>query len=334
MKMLSNILLTFLAFSFAGGNFMFAQDAKAEALLNRRSIRIGEQCTLKLTLYYYEGMEKRNVQWPVIDDTLTPFIEVLRKDTVESKLVDQASVLYEEKNSYLITCFDSGTWIIPPQRFIVDNDTVFTAPLELYVNTVPVDTAKPIKDIAGIFDVPPAPQYKAQYKFFVWWLVLAVIGIGAVVLIIYLRRKKKKSLTELQPVQIGHAPLPHELLLKRLHELSAAKPWQNGDVHAHYLELSNLMRSWVVERFHISAHEMTTWQVIYRLRRAPDSGNKISELEHVLKTADLVKFGKLVPESYISEKCIEHSIAFVESTAFTTVFLPPPNMFNASNSPS
>jgi hypothetical protein len=90
----------------------------------------------------------------------------------------------------------------------------------------------------------------------------------------------------------------------------------------------------VVERFHIPAHEMTTWQVIYRLRRAPDSGNKISELEHVLKTADLVKFGKLIPESYISEKCIEHSISFVESTAFTTVLLPQPNLFNATNSPS
>lgn len=311
-----------------------AQDARADATLNHYSIRIGEQCTLKLNLYYYEGMAKRNVQWPQIGDSLTPFIEVLKRDTLSVKLVDHASVLYEEKNSYLITCFDSGTWIIPAQRFIVDSDTVYTEPLELYVNTVPVDTTKPIKDIAGIFDVPPAPVYNPQYKYFWWWLALAVLGLAAVVLIIYLRKKKKKQTEEPVPVNIGHALLPHEILLKRLHELAASKPWQSGDVHAHYLELSSLMRSWLVERFHIPAHEMTTWQVIYRLRRAPDSGNKISELEHVLKTADHVKFGKLIPESYTSEKCIEHSISFVESTAFTTVILPQPNMFNATNSPS
>jgi hypothetical protein len=328
------ILMLFVVHLLSHSQVLLAQDARVDANLSRNSIRIGEQCTLKFTLYYYEGMDKRNVQWPAINDTLTPFIEVLKQDTISSKLVDHASVLYEEKNSYLITCFDSGTWIIPPQRFIVDSDTVFTDPLELYVNTVPVDTTKPIKDIAGIFDVPPAPEYQAQYKFFWWWLALALVGIAAVAIILYLRRKKKKTAAELQPVQVGHVPLPHEILLKRLNELAASKPWQNGDVHAHYLELSSLMRSWVVERFHLPAHEMTTWQVIHRLRRAPDSGNKISELEHVLKTADLVKFGKLVPDNFISEKCIEHSIAFVESTAFTTVFLPPPNMFNTNNSPS
>lgn len=333
MKVIYHIFISVAVF-FITAQTSYAQDARAEATLNHHSIRIGEQCTLKLNLYYYEGMEKRKVQWPVIGDSLTPFIEVLKRDTLSVKLVDQASVLYEEKNSYLITCFDSGMWIIPAQRFIVDTDTVYTEPLELYVNTVAVDTTKPIKDIAGIFDVPPAPVYNPQYKYLWWWLALAVLGLAAVALIIYLRRKKKKQTEEPLPVNIGHAPLPHELLLKRLHELAVSKPWQNGDVHAHYLELSGLMRSWVVERFHIPAHEMTTWQVIHRLRRAPDSGNKISELEHVLKTADLVKFGKLVPESYISEKCIEHSIAFVESTAFTTVFLPQPNMFNATNSPS
>lgn len=305
-----------------------AQTLNAEALLDRYAIRIGEQCTLKLAIRYSEGTAKAKVIWPVIDDTLNPHITVISQDTLSTKLVDRVSVLYEQKCQWTVTSFDSGLWVIPPVAFVVNNDTVWTQPLELYVNTVPVDTTKPIKTIVGIYDVPPPPQVEEESNTALWWWIGAgVFLIAGIVVFLLLRRKKEEPPP---PAPVAHVLLPHERVLAALNEMAIRKPWRDGNMKSHYTALTELMRGWVVERFRFPAMEMTTYQIMMRLRRTPDSGNKTSELEHVLRTADLVKFGKQVPEEYINEKCIQDAIGFVMSTSYVSVIaptVPPPNPY-------
>jgi hypothetical protein len=147
------------------------------------------------------------------------------------------------------------------------------------------------------------------------------------VLFFVLRRKKKAAEV---PVQPAHVVLPHERILQLLNEMAVKKPWRDGNLKGHYTILTELTREWIVERFHFPAMEMTTYQIMMRLRRMPDSGNKTSELEYVLRTADLVKFGKQTPDEYVHERCIQDAIDFVMSTSFTTVNVTPspPNYFN------
>lgn len=305
------------------GLVLHAQHATVEAVLDRKDIRIGEQCTLKLFVRYIEGSATVNVKWPVINDSLNPAIDVLAADTVITKLVDRASVMYEQKCQWTLTCFDSGVWVIPPVAFVVnDKDTAWTLPLELNVSTVPVDTTQPIRPITGIYDVPPPPRYDEKISWLWWWIGGGVIFTAGLVLFLILRRKKQEPEAE---QALGHVPMPHERILAQLNEMAIRKPWHDGDLKGHYTNLTELMRSWVVERFRFPAMEMTTYQIMMRLRRTPDSGNKTSELEHVLRTADLVKFGKQVPEEYINEKCIQHAIDFVMSTSFVPVAPPPPS---------
>lgn len=298
-----------------------AQNVTAEAVLDRYAIRIGEQCTLKLFVRYTEGTAKAVVQWPVIEDSITTHIEFVSADTVSTKLVDRVSVMYEQKCQWVLTSFDSGLWVIPPVPFIVNNDTVWSNMLELYVNTVPVDTSQAIKENKSIYDVPPPPKPADDNSISIWWWMggglLVIIG-----LILFLLSRKRKP----APVVVTapqHVLLPHEVVLQKLNAMAINKPWRNGNVKGHYTELTELMRGWVVERFRFSAMEMTTYQIMMRLRRMPDSGNKTSELEHVLRTADLVKFGKQVPDEFINEKCIQNAIDFVMSTSFATVQMPP-----------
>jgi hypothetical protein len=303
---------------------LFAQNTTCEATLDRYACRIGERCTLKLAVRYTEGTTKANVEWPVVDDSLAPPIEIASQDTVSIKLVDRASVLYEQVCKWEITCFDSGLWVIPPVPFVVNQDTVWTETMELYVNTVPCDTSKPIRPIAGIYDVPPPPPDLDESSISIWWWIGGGLLILAGLVFFFLNRKKKKPV-EVVPQHVGHVLLPHERILQQLNEMAIKKPWRDGNMKGHYTALTELMRGWVVDRFHFSAMEMTTYQIMMRLRRMPDSGNKTSELEHVLRTADLVKFGKQVPDEYVNEKCIQHAIDFVMSTSFTTVqFSPPP----------
>lgn len=302
---------------------LLAQNVSCEATLDRYSMRIGERCTLRLAVRYTEGTAKAKVMWPLVDDSTAAPIEVLWGDTISTKLMDRASVLYEQKSQWELTCFDSGSWTIPPLQFIVNNDTVWTDMMELYVNTVPTDTTKPIKDIAGVIDVPPPPP-PIDEGISPWWFYIGGAFLIGAALIFYFVRKRK-TLEVAVPQQVGHVPLPHELLINKLNEMAVNKPWRNGNMKGHYTELTELMRGWVVERFHFSAMEMTTYQIMMRLRRMPDSGNKTSELEHVLRTADLVKFGKQTPDDYVNEKCIQHAIDFVMSTSFASVVhMPPP----------
>lgn len=322
MKKLKHILFFLLVFCSAES--AFAQSAvNCEALLDRYAMRIGERCTLKLAIRYTEGTAKANVEWPVIDDSLCPPVEFVWRDTTSTKLVDRASVLYEQKCQWELTCFDSGVWVIPPVPFVVNGDTVWTEYLELYVNTVPVDTLQPIKPNVAIYDVPPPPPpAEKSYAALWWWFGGALVFTAALVTFLVMRKRKKQA--ELVPQTIGHVPQPHERILALLNDMAIKKPWQNGDIKTHYTNLTELMREWVVERFHFPAMEMTTYQIMLRLRRMPDSGNKTSELEHVLRTADLVKFGKQNPDEFVNEKCIQHAIDFVMSTSFTTVHIAPP----------
>jgi hypothetical protein len=315
--------LYILFFSLLSTAAMHAQNATAEAQLDRYAIRIGEQCTLKLYVRYTEGSAKADVQWPTINDSITTHIEFSGQDTVSTTLVDRVSVMYEQKCSWVLTSFDSGLWVIPPVPFVVNNDTVWTNMIELYVNTVPVDTSQPLKAIASIYDVPPPPPLTEDNSISIWWW----IGGGLILItaiILFLLSRKKKPVPVVAPTAVQHVLLPHEVVLHKLHEMAINKPWRNGNTKGHYTELTELMRGWVVERFRFPAMEMTTYQIMMRLRRMPDSGNKTSELEHVLRTADLVKFGKQVPEEYVNEKCIQDAIDFVMSTSFATVQLPPP----------
>lgn len=300
---------------------LHAQNPSAEALLDRYSIRIGEQCTLKLKVHYIEGTAKAKVTWPVIDDTLNPRILFLSHDTISTTLVDRVSVMYEQKSQYVLTCFDSGLWVIPPVPFIVNDDTAWTQPLELYVNTVKVDTTKPIKAIVGIYDVPPPPKIEEETSYLWWWIGGGLLLTAAIVFFLVTRKKKEVAPPPSPP---AHVPLPHEIILQKLNEMAIKKPWRDGNLKGHYTELTELMRGWLVERFRFPAKEMTTYQTMLRLRRTPDSGNKTSELEYVLRTADLVKFGKAAPDDYVNEKCIQSAIDFVMSTSFVTVHMPPP----------
>lgn len=309
-------------------NALRAQTLNAEALLDRYAIRIGEQCTLKLAIRYTEGTAKAKVIWPVIDDSLNPKISFISQDTVSTKLVDRASVLYEQKCNWTLTSFDSGLWVIPPVAFVVNGDTAWTQPLELYVSTVQVDTTKPIKPLVDIYDVPPPPKSEETSNKALWWWIGSSVFVIAAVVIFLLMRKKKEAPPP--PPPPAHVLLPHERVLAALNEMAIKKPWRNGNMKPHYTALTELMRGWVVERFRFPAMEMTTYQIMMRLRRTPDSGNKTSELEHVLRTADLVKFGKQTPEEYVNEKCVQHAIDFVMSTSYVSVIappVPPPNPY-------
>lgn len=312
---MNRLVAIFLAlFAFTGGVTLYAQRAEAEAILPRRQARIGEQVELKLAVRYHEGSRKVTVTWPELKDTITRGVEIVRVDSVHTKMVDRASVMYEQTCKITITAFDSGTYIIPPQRFTVDDETAETQAVELHITSVPVDTTKAIKDIKALYEVPPAPPVVPAEEPVNWWLwsAIAAVVLGGIILLIYLLRKKPVQ----QPLPVStRTLLPHEKVLEQLAELGRKKPWLHGELKEYHISLSTILRGWIAGRYNVHAQEMTTGEIIMRLRGIGADPSAVMVLTRVLRTADMVKFAKGIPDNQANEECLQLAMNYVQATA-------------------
>ncbi|MGL4599448.1 MAG: hypothetical protein ACRCYO_18135, partial [Bacteroidia bacterium] len=245
MSRLFSVFLLFCALLVS--SHVFAQvRVEAEATLDKKEIRIGEQTKLNLRLNYREGSQKSVVIWPVLNDSLAYGIEKLSGDSIKNKLVDKNSVLYEQTQSFTVTSFDSGVYQVPAIRFIVDQDTVYSLPLELRVQTIPVDTTLPIKDIKTIAEVPPPPPLPPDYSLWYW------IGGGLCVLsllsfIIYRVVKNRKNRPKVVAVP-ERVLLPHEQALEELQRLRVERAWEHGNLKQYHTRLAEILRDYVAAR--------------------------------------------------------------------------------------
>jgi hypothetical protein len=287
---------------------------QSEAILKTDHLKIGEQTQLKLNIRYREGSQKSNVIWPVLEDTITYGVDILSQDTISTRLVDRASVLYEQSRNITITAFDAGTYLIPPIQFIVDQDTVQTDSLLLYVNTVPVDTTKPIKDIKDIYNVPPPPANADAG--FNWWLLTAILVLvgGLIVLLIWLNKRKNKTIPPPVPKQPERIKYPHEEILEKLMNLQHNKPWRNGELKKYHVNLTDILRDWVYSRYSVQAHKMTTVEMMRVLQRQQVDRNSLYQLERIFRMADMVKFAKGIPGDDENEQSVMMAIQFVQAT--------------------
>lgn len=314
--------VTILLFVFAASFRLPAQlDLGADAILPVDKARIGEQLELDLKVHYTEGTTKSNVVWPQLKDTLAKGIEILKVDTIRTRLLSRSSVLYEQSCKITFTAFDSGLYVIPPIRFYVDGDSTFTEPVTFYMSTVVVDTTKPIRDIKDIYDVPAAPPVAEEKKEVNWylWGGLAVLVVAIAAFLLWYLNRKKVEPQLLQPVR---PKLPHERYLEMLDELALKKQWEYGDYKGFYVALTGIMRSWLAERYRIHALEMTTVEILRVLRLEKVNPERLAEIEQVLREADLVKFAKAIPTPQSCENSLQLSKNFVNRTAIIPVVVP------------
>ena len=126
-------------------------------------------------------------------------------------------VLVQE--SYVITSFDSGVFVIPPMPIEIQqesyNNTLRTDPLHLIVNTFVVDQQKGNYDI-----VMPlaAPWTFAEILPYLLWTLLGIVVILLVVWIIKVRKSRKSLFHHEKP-----AIPPYVLAMKALEEIKKDK---------------------------------------------------------------------------------------------------------------
>lgn len=244
------------------------------------NIRIGEQIEYKITVDKTE-----NVQFPkLILDSLkkVEVVESLKIDTTETKFIKK----------YLLTSFDSGSYVIPRQQVLINNKIFKIDSLLINVATVKVDTLK--QGLFPIKAVKTQPIIWDDYKNYVWIALGILVLIIAIILYVVYRKKNEGT-----PIE-ERIP-PYDLAMQRLGQLDKKELWQHDKVKQYYVELTDIVRTYIERELHIPALESTTDELIETIK----DFNKIStldlpkktvkNLQNLLEEADLVKFAKSKP---------------------------------------
>lgn len=273
-------------------------------------IRIGEQTRLHLTIAHAPDAV-RSIQWPAVADTLNAHIEVVHDAGVDT-LTAEGSLL-QQVRTLTITAFDTGFWAIPPFRFAVDGNTMETAALLLEVRPTELDSTLALRPIQDIRTLPFSYAYWFR-QHWTWFAAGAALLVAVVALFLLLLRKRPPAATVPSTTL---TPL-HERILKALADVERERLWQNGDHKGFHSRVTELLRMYIEERYHVPALESTTDELLKELSVTALSTEHRTQLQNMLHLADLVKFAKTLPSPQENDTMMVSAQRFVRETAPST----------------
>ena len=231
-------------------------------------------------------------------------IEIIDEGEIDS--LENEELLTISQN-FIITAFDSGTYFIPP---IIFNDNKKTEGLILNVQTVELAEDSQLMDIKPPMEVPYGWSD-------IWpWL----LGILIITLIIYLLKKyvftKKKKDEKIKPRVV----IPSDIIaLNELAILKNKELWKNGKLKQYHSEISEILRTYLEDRFQILALELPTYDILQNLKNKNLQKENLTMLSAILQRADLAKYAKSKPTDSENTESMDLSVNFIKNTTVKEV---------------
>lgn len=210
---------------------------------------------------------------------------------------------------YVLDTYVSGKYSIPEatikyrKKGQVEWQEVSTEKITIEVESIlkSAEAKRDIREIAGPIGFP------IQIPWYVW-AVLALIVLGAGIAFFLFKRKKTQS--------IFVPPRPaHEVAYEALNALKQKEYLRRKEHKLYYIELSDIVRRYLENRFNLRAPEMTTEEFLNSVK-----DNKALMLEHksllrdFLFACDLVKFAKYEPAEKEADSSFESAKRLIDQT--------------------
>lgn len=295
-------------FSFCVSFVQAAGNVTISAKLDSAVLLMGKQTALHIEL----AQDKNAVGHFVGEGNvnLTEMVEVAERPNADT--TDLGNGRIQINRDLIIQSFDSGVYVIPPQQYVIGNDTFKSNQLTLKIVPVKVDSLTTVHDFKPAADVPFKildflPSFIADY----WWIYLIVLLLAAIGLYVYFKWIKKGKL-HLVP-QKEELP-PYEEAIKSLEDLKLRQLWQAGQEKEYYTILTDILRRYIFRRFSINAVEMTSSQIISVLKKNEETKAVNEQLSMILEIADFVKFAKVRPLPDDNEMSYQRAVHFVTET--------------------
>ncbi len=264
------------------GGFLFmwfSGFSQVSSKIDTTSIRIGEQFNYEITVE-----ETKDVRFPKFESDSLNRIGVVTShkiDSLKNQLIKK----------YTLTSFDSGRYVLPGQEIFIKDKRFLTEEVVINVGTVPVDTLK--QPMYHIKEINNEPYLFSDYLNYFWGLILLLIIIAV---ILYFVLKDKPTPEEI----ISRIP-PFDAAKMRLKELDQKELISKNKIKLYYVELTDIVRTFIEKEMNIPALESTTdelMEIITDFNSSSHlniSGDTLLKLKQLLKEADLVKFAKSRP---------------------------------------
>lgn len=297
-------IINFLYVSFLG---VYGQTVS----LDTNRMRIGEHNALHFSLDASKW-NLNEIVWPSLNEILTEhqieIVEIRNPDT----LFDDKNKMIAFHQKVIFSVFDSGWYLIPSigiAEMGADSNcfVAFTDSLMLEVLTIPVDTTLAFKDIKEPIKEPIRFSEVLPYILIVL-LFLTIIGLAYY---FYNRYKKQKPLFRMMERETLK---PHDWALSELTKIKNKKLSQQGRVKDFYVEITDILRRYFEEEFQLGAMEMTSSEIVSKLKNSNFDNEVIESVSFVLSNADLAKFAKSTPSDVENEKCMELSFTIVHAS--------------------
>ncbi|SHG18384.1 hypothetical protein [Dysgonomonas macrotermitis] len=299
-----------------------AQKATARVSIDKHEISIGQQATISLQVIAPKG---RQIAFPVYPDSLVNGIEVLGMPKPDTTFAHEVMTITQK---YVITSFDSALYHIPFIPVIDGKDTIKSNDFGLKVSTPPLSEATNaylehlkanpndsiIFDKLAVNDIKPVqvPDFVWQdYLVYILGALLILLLIAAIIIGIYIYKKKKEKGYYFKPQIIEP---PHVIALHALDHVKVEKLWQQGREKEYYTEITDILRKYIEDRYHVNAFEKTSDEILAIANNFMLADSSSDSLRQILKLADLVKFAKYKPFPDENDLSLVNAYLFINQT--------------------
>ena len=280
-----------------------AQEPRVRTTLDKTRVRVGDRLELTVAVEHAAG---ETVLWP--DSlSLAPFellgAEVLPPGGVEDGVVSGAR--------FTLTVFELGDLELPGLELGVERPDgssvpLFTDPYGVTVESVGLDEGGDIRAIRGPLGMPIGVIYVLP------WLLLLL---GVALFAYWLWRRRRGGEVEEEPrLSVLLPRLPHEEAYEALARLEASNLLERGEIKEYHIVVSEIIRTYVEDRFDVGALEMTTGEVIEALGARGLERDTLGGFRDFLEGCDLVKFAKLRPPPERCRRWLAQAREFVDLT--------------------
>ena len=296
----------FLSILFVSLTMSIWSQVTVDQKIDTMQILIGEQTKLTLSVTLDEKHHK--VSFPEFERSqyITPGVEVLESGNIDTLGVEDNLIKYSK--SYTLTSFDEKLYCIPSQSIKVDGKSYQTKDLALKVMTVPVDTVHSEK-FYGPKDVQDNPFSWSEWATIFGYSILFVL---LLILIAYLINRLNTNKSVIKPIKFIKKVSAHQKAITEIEKLKEEKAAVSEDQKSYYTRLTMILRQYIAERFNFDAMEMTSSEIIERLRG--ENEGAIDEMVSLFRTADLVKFAKYSVLTNENDQNLVNALSFINDT--------------------
>lgn len=281
------------------------QQVTVDASIDSLQLLIGEQAKVKLEVSMDANQKLR---LPALRDTLVKGVEILDIAKPDTQLLNDGKRMLI-KQEYTVTSFDSALYYLPPFEVLVNDQAYRSKALALKVYSIPVDTLNP-DQFFGPKTIREVPITWEDIQAIVW-LTLLMLALGGLGFYLFKRYRDNKPI--IKKIKVEPKLPPHQQALKEIERIKSDKALRNTDPKAYYTELTDVLRTYMENRFGFNAMEMTSSEIIDKLKEINDK-ESIKDLMFLFQTADLVKFAKHSPLMNENDMNLVNAVDFINET--------------------